>query len=247
MAGTPLLATEALTKRFGGLVAVDSLSFAVQPGEIVGLIGPNGAGKTTTFNLISGLYGLDSGRLLLAGRDITRLGPHHRCHAGIGRTFQVVQPFDEMTVEENVMIGTVFGRPKPLPLGRGREEARRLLDLVGLGPKAGLVTHDLNAIDLKRLEVARALAPSPRLLLLDEVMEGLTQAEAAETIALVKKVRDLGVTVLVIEHVMNTVRDVCDRVVVMHYGRELAAGTYAEVAANAEVIQAYLGEEGEGQ
>ncbi|HEY3314647.1 MAG TPA: ABC transporter ATP-binding protein [Bacillota bacterium] len=241
-----LLAAEALGKRFGGLTAVDGLSFTADEGEILGLIGPNGAGKTTTFNLISGVYPLDSGRLFLGDRDITRLGPHQRCHCGIGRTFQVVQPFEEMTVEENVMIGAIFGRPRPLPQGRAREEARRLLDLVGLASKAGQVTRQLNAVELKRLEMARALAPSPRLLLLDEVMEGLTQAEAAEAITLVRKIRDLGVTVLVIEHVMSTVRDVCDRVIVMHYGRQLAAGTYTEVARDPAVIEAYLGEKDEG-
>ncbi len=240
-----LLAAEALCKRFGGLTAVDALSFTADDGEILGLIGPNGAGKTTTFNLISGVYPPDSGRLVLGGRDLTHLGPHERCHCGVGRTFQVVQPFEEMTVEENVMIGAIFGRPRPLSQNRARQEARRLLELVGLDPKAEQETRSLNAVELKRLEMARALAPAPRLLLLDEVMEGLTKAESDEAVTLVKKVRDLGVTVLLIEHVMSTVRDVCDRVIVMHYGRQLAAGTYAEVAGDPAVIEAYLGEKDE--
>lgn len=238
-----LLEVEALTKRFSGLVAVDRLSFRVEPGEIVGLIGPNGAGKTTTFNLICGLLRPDGGRVLFRSRDVTRWPPHLRCHIGMGRTFQIVQPFDGLTVVENVMVGCCFGAER-LPPARARQKALELCRLVGLGGQEDRVPGDLTLADQKKLEVARALAASPRLLLLDEVMQGLTAVESREACQVVRRVREAGVTVLLIEHVMSTVRDLCDRVVVMHYGRKLVEGTYAEVSSHPEVLAAYLGEEG---
>ena len=237
-----ILSAKGLGRRFGGLAAVSDLSFDVQEGEIFAIIGPNGAGKTTTLNLLSGLLEPSSGSITLEGVDITRLPSHKRCHLGLGRAFQVVQPFPEMTVDDNVMVGALFGGT-----GISASEARRRADaaiaLTNLEDARHTPAEDLNLLQDKRLEVARALATAPRVLLLDEVMAGLRPAEAREAIEVVKRVREDGVTVIFIEHVMPVVRDLADRVLVMDYGRELARGSYAEVTANPKVIEAYLGEE----
>ena len=237
-----ILSAKGLGRRFGGLAAVSDLSFDVQEGEIFAIIGPNGAGKTTTLNLLSGLLEPSSGSITLDGVDITRLPSYKRCHLGLGRAFQVVQPFPEMTVDDNVMVGALFGGT-----GISAAEARRRADaaiaLTSLEDVRHTPAEDLNLLQDKRLEVARALATAPRVLLLDEVMAGLRPAESREAIEVVKRVRDDGVTVIFIEHVMPVVRDLADRVLVMDYGRELARGSYAEVTANPKVIEAYLGEE----
>ncbi|MFA7461489.1 MAG: ABC transporter ATP-binding protein [Trueperaceae bacterium] len=237
-----ILSAKGLSRRFGGLAAVSDLSFDVQEGEIFAIIGPNGAGKTTTLNLLSGLLEPSSGSITLDGVDITRLPSFKRCHLGLGRAFQVVQPFPEMTVDDNVMVGALFGGT-----GISAAEARRRADaaiaLTNLEDVRHTPAEDLNLLQDKRLEVARALATAPRVLLLDEVMAGLRPAESREAIEVVKRVRDDGVTVIFIEHVMPVVRDLADRVLVMDYGRELARGSYAEVTANPKVIEAYLGEE----
>ena len=237
-----ILSAKGLGRRFGGLAAVSDLSFDVQEGEIFAIIGPNGAGKTTTLNLLSGLLEPSSGSITLDGVDITRLPSFKRCHLGLGRAFQVVQPFPEMTVDDNVMVGALFGGT-----GISAAEARRRADaaiaLTNLEDVRHTPAEDLNLLQDKRLEVARALATAPRVLLLDEVMAGLRPAESREAIEVVKRVRDDGVTVIFIEHVMPVVRDLADRVLVMDYGRELARGSYAEVTANPKVIEAYLGEE----
>ncbi|MFA5551986.1 MAG: ABC transporter ATP-binding protein [Trueperaceae bacterium] len=237
-----ILSAKGLGRRFGGLAAVSDLSFDVQEGEIFAIIGPNGAGKTTTLNLLSGLLEPSSGSITLDGVDITRLPSYKRCHLGLGRAFQVVQPFPEMTVDDNVMVGALFGGT-----GISASEARRRADaaiaLTNLEDVRHTPAEDLNLLQDKRLEVARALATAPRVLLLDEVMAGLRPAESREAIEVVKRVRDDGVTVIFIEHVMPVVRDLADRVLVMDYGRELARGSYAEVTANPKVIEAYLGEE----
>ena len=237
-----ILSAKGLGRRFGGLAAVSDLSFDVQEGEIFAIIGPNGAGKTTTLNLLSGLLEPSSGSITLEGVDITRLPSFKRCHLGLGRAFQVVQPFPEMTVDDNVMVGALFGGT-----GISASEARRRADaaiaLTNLEDVRHTPAEDLNLLQDKRLEVARALATAPRVLLLDEVMAGLRPAESREAIEVVKRVRDDGVTVIFIEHVMPVVRDLADRVLVMDYGRELARGSYAEVTANPKVIEAYLGEE----
>ena len=222
-----LLRTSGLAKRFGGLAAVDDVSFEVQRGEIFAIIGPNGAGKTTLLNLISGLLVPTAGSVELEGRDLAGLGTAARCHRGLGRAFQVVQPFPEMTVRENVLVGAMFGKA-----GIGRAEAER---------RADDDAEELTLMEEKRLEIARALATRPTVLLLDEVMAGLRPVEAREAVELVKRLRDEGLTIAFIEHVMPVVRDLADRVLVMNYGRVLTTGSYAEVTQDPRVVEAYLG------
>ena len=236
-----VLSAEGLGRRFGGLAAVSDLSFEVNEGEIFAIIGPNGAGKTTTLNLLSGLLEPTTGRVILDGVDITKLPPYRRCHLGLGRAFQVVQPFPEMTVDDNVMVGALFGGEN-ISAAEARRRADTAIALTNLEAARHTPAEDLNLLQDKRLEVARALATAPRVLLLDEVMAGLRPAEARVAVDLVKSVRDDGVTVIFIEHVMPVVRDLADRVLVMDYGRELARGSYAEVTADPKVIEAYLGE-----
>ncbi len=238
-----LLALSDLTKAFGGLVAVEGLSLDVQEREIFALIGPNGAGKSTTFNLISGLLAPDRGRVLFAGVDITRTPPQDRAHRGIGRTFQLMQPFHDMTVLENVTVGELFGHAIAKSLPAARRDAEAICELVGLTHLRHREVTALGLADLKRLEVARALATHPRLLLLDEVMSGLTPTEARQAIALIRGIREHGVTVLLIDHVMSSVRDLAERVAVLNFGRKIAEGSFAEVAHDPGVIEAYLGEE----
>lgn len=239
-----LLSVENLSKRFGGLNAVSALHFEVERGEIFAIIGPNGAGKTTTLNMVSGLLTPTTGTLSLSGRDITPLSAAERCHLGLGRAFQVVQPFPEMTVEENVRVGAMFGK-----LGVSEREGRylteRALERTGLLRLKDAPAEELTLLQEKRLEIARALATQPNVLLLDEVMAGLRPAEAREAVELVRSVRDEGVTVVFIEHVMPVVRDLADRVLVMNYGQRLTEGTYAEVTSDPEVVAAYLGEDDE--
>ena len=226
-----ILSAKGLGRRFGGLAAVSDLSFDVQEGEIFAIIGPNGAGKTTTLNLLSGLLEPSSGSITLDGVDITRLPSYKRCHLGLGRAFQVVQPFPEMTVDDNVMVGALFGGTG-ISAAEARRRADAAIELTSLEEVRHTPAEDLNLLQDKRLEVARALATAPRVLLLDEVMAGLRPAESREAIEVVKRVRDDGVTVIFIEHVMPVVRDLADRVLVMDYGRELARGSYAEVSSN---------------
>ncbi|WP_152868231.1 ABC transporter ATP-binding protein [Deinococcus terrestris] len=237
-----VLRAEGLSKRFGGLLAVQNVSFSQYDGEILAVIGPNGAGKTTLLNLLSGVYRPTSGRLHLLGRDVSQEPMEARCHAGLGRAFQIVRPFPEMTVHENVTVGALFGK-RGVTLGQARERAYDLLERTGLAAHADKEAHELTLLQDKRLEVARALATGPRVLLLDEVMAGLRPGEAQEAVQLVRSVRDSGVSVLFIEHIMPVVRDLADRVVVMDQGQVLAEGTYREVTANPQVVAAYLGTE----
>ena len=236
-----LLEVSGLVRRFRGLAAVDGLSFSVAEGATVAIIGPNGAGKTTAFNLISGLLRPHAGSIRLAGRDITAAPPYLRTRAGLGRTFQLVQPFHDLDVLGNVMVGSLFGGTEKRGVAAARAAAVGLCELVGLGDRMSAPVSALTIADRKRLELARALATGPRLLLLDELMEGLTPTEEREAVALLGTIRARGVTLLLIEHVMTTVRELSDRVIVMDYGKKLAEGDYATVSRDPAVIAAYLG------
>ena len=239
----PLLELAGVTKRFGGVAALNNVSFQVATGEILGLIGPNGAGKTTLLNCISGVYGLDGGAITFDGRRITGLPPHQVARLGVGRTFQVVKPFASMTVRENAAVGALFGSAEAhLPPKAAFTWADEVLEVVGLAAKAGLTVGSLTIPDRKRLEVARALATRPRLLLLDEVMAGLNPVEVDEALEMVRKVHAGGITIVLIEHVMRVVVGVCDRVIVLHMGQFLAEGTPDQVLQDRRVIEAYLGE-----
>jgi len=235
-----LLEIKGLTKHFGGLVAVSDMTFEIHQGEIVGLIGPNGAGKTTVFNLISGLFPPNEGQVLLAGKDITHLRPYVKSLLGIGRTFQIVRPFENMTVLENVMV-PILARYQDL--NKARTTALTMLKQLGLSDQAFSTPQSLTYAQRKRLEVARAMATKPKILLLDEVLAGLNPVEAAGALPLIRQIRDDGTTIFIIEHVMAALMSLSDRVLVMDQGRLIASGTPSEVTANPRVIKAYLGEE----
>jgi branched-chain amino acid transport system ATP-binding protein len=234
-----LLETEALTVRFGGILANADISIGVNEGEILGLIGPNGAGKSTLFNLVAGTHRPTSGRIRFDGRDITRLAPAARCKLGIARTFQVVKSFETMSVLENVVVGALV---RFTSTRAAREEAYRVLDVTGLTRRAEANARDLTPPEKRRLEVARALATHPKLLLLDEVLTGLTPAEAQKGVELVRKIRNLGVTVVMVEHVMEVVMPLVDRAIVLDLGRVLVEGAPQAVVRDPKVIQAYLGD-----
>ena len=236
-----ILRTRKVTKFFGGLAAVKEVDLEVRRGEIFGLIGPNGAGKTTLFNLISGVYRPDSGTIEFQGRGFARIRrPHQVCQLGIGRTFQVVKPFGNLTVLENVMIG-VFSKIRSAE--QARKEASEVLDWMGMGEKKRMLAKSLTLPDRKRLEFARALATKPDLLLLDEVMAGLTPPEVDETLALIRKIREGGITLFVVEHVMHAIMSLSDRIAILHHGEKIMEGTPQKVARDERVIKAYLGEE----
>lgn len=237
-----ILAVENLSKYFGGLAAVSGLSFSVEKGEILAIIGPNGAGKTTLLHMLSGMLAPSEGKILFQGKDITRLSPQARCHLGLGRAFQVVQPFFEMTVEENVRVGALFGS-LGVSAAQGQRVTEWALEQCGLVNIRDKYAEDLTLMQDKRLEIARALATQPEVLLLDEVMAGLRPAEARDAVALVQRLRDEGITIIFIEHVMPVVRDLADRVLVIDYGQKLAEGSYHDVIQNPQVIEAYLGRE----
>jgi branched-chain amino acid transport system ATP-binding protein len=234
-----LLEVKNLSRRFGGLLANDDVSISVERGEIVGLIGPNGAGKSTLFNLVAGALPPSSGQILFDGEDITALSAPERCLKGIARTFQVVKSFESMSVIENVMVGA-FAHASSAAMARDR--AREVLDFTGLGHRPQALAGELTPPEKRRLEMARALATAPKLLLLDEVMTGLTPTEAQKGVDLVRRIRDTGVTVLMVEHVMEVVMPLVDRAVVLHLGRLLASGTPTEIVRDDAVIGAYLGE-----
>jgi len=235
----PLLQIQNVSRRFGGLVAVGDVSLEVGRGEIVGLIGPNGAGKSTLFNLIAGAIPPSAGTILFDGQDITRLPAPERCRRGIARTFQVVKSFDSMSVVDNVIVGALV---RSANASAARAKANEVLDFAGLSSRAATAAGDLTPPEKRRLEVARALATEPKLLLLDEVLTGLTPFEAQRGVELIRRVRETGVTVLMVEHVMEVVMPLVDRAFVLHLGRELAHGKPTEVVRNEAVLAAYLGD-----
>jgi len=239
MSAAPLLEVRGVTKRFGGLVANDQVSFAVGEGEIVSVIGPNGAGKSTLFNCVTGFYRPNAGNVLFRGRDITRLAAYRICKLGIARTFQIVQVITDMTVLENVMTGAFLRSARA---GAAREKAEEVLRFASLHEKRDAAATSLTIEDKKRLEVSMALATQPRLLMLDESMAGLNPVELRGMIALLRRVRENGVTLVIVEHVMEAVMELSDRVVVISSGRKIVEGPPKEVVVNPQVVQAYLGD-----
>lgn len=238
----PLLEGKRVTRYFGGLAAVQKVDFHVEQGEIVGLIGPNGAGKTTLFNLISGALAPQSGEIWFKGENITGMKPHVICRKGIARTFQLVRVFPNMSVLENVLLGVLFGKSDGCTMGQARAEAEKWLDYVGLSAMKDVPARSLTLANQKRLEVARALATGPELLLLDELMAGLNPTEVAQAMDLVRRIREQGITVFMVEHVMKAIMGICDRIIVLHHGEKIAEGTPQEIATNRTVIEVYLGE-----
>ena len=237
-----ILEAEGLNKHFGGLAAASNVDLDVRQGEILGLIGPNGAGKTTLFNLLSGALKPDSGTIRFKGANVTGLKPHQISRMGIARTFQSVKIFSKMSVFNNVLLGYLFGRGHSTVSSIARRETAEILAFVDLSELQNLRAMDLILANQKRLEVARALATNPDLLLLDEVMAGLTPTEIASAMELVRKIRDRGPTVVMIEHVMKAIMSICDRIVVLHHGEKIAEDTPEAIAKNKTVIEVYLGE-----
>jgi branched-chain amino acid transport system ATP-binding protein len=231
-----------VTRRFEGVVAVDDVSFMLLRGEILGLIGPNGAGKTTLVSLISGTLTPSSGDILFEGRSLVRLPPYRRARLGIGRTFQIMRPFPGLSVLDNVAVGALFGRGGgQAQLARAREQARAQLDFVGLGKNVDQRADELGGPGRKRLELAKALAMKPKVLLCDEVMAGLNQVEIEEVIDVIRKARNEGISILVIEHVIKAIRSLSDRLLVLNHGVKIAEGDPGSVLSNQTVIEAYLG------
>jgi branched-chain amino acid transport system ATP-binding protein len=233
-----MLEVRDLSKSFGGLKAVDQASLDVRQGEIVGLIGPNGAGKTTLFAAIAGFHAPDAGRVAFEGKDITGLAPHRICAAGMVRTFQITQPFAKISVRENIMVGAYF---RTADRKLAEREAEAVAGMVGMTGQLDQMGADLTVAGRKRLELARALATGPRLLLLDEVMAGLNPTEVTEIVQVIREIRNSGITILLIEHVMQAVTSLAERVYVLNQGRMIAEGTPAAIADNPQVIEAYLG------
>ena len=231
-----------LTKHFGGLAAVHQVDFDIDEGEVVGLIGPNGAGKTTLFNLISGSLPTTGGEIRYKGKKITGLKPDQICKRGIARTFQSAKLFAGMSVLENVLAASLFGTKRTISVPDAEREAAELLEFVELSTVREMLTRDLAIAHRKRLEVARALATKPDLLMFDEVMAGLNPTEVAQAMELITKIREKGITIFMIEHVMKAIMNVCDRIIVLHHGSKIAEGTPEEIATSRTVIEVYLGE-----
>jgi len=231
-----------IVKRFGGMIAVNNVDFELRNGEILGLIGPNGAGKTTLFNCISGFLSAEEGTIIFNGKKINKLHPDKICRLGLGRTFQTAKNFPDMSVRENVRMGALFGKR-----GMSYSEADKLTDdtiaFVGLSKYLNMAVADMPLALQKRLEVARALATKPTVVLLDELMAGLNPAEVDEAMALVRMIRDRGITVLIVEHVMKAIMSICDRIIVLHHGELIAEGTPDNISKNPQVIEVYLGGE----
>jgi branched-chain amino acid transport system ATP-binding protein len=235
---TDALVIKGLSKRFGGLRAVQDVSFTAKENETLALIGPNGAGKTTSFHLITGFHRADSGSVLAFGQEVVGLKPHDVCALGLARTFQVAKPFGAMTVLDNVMTGAFL---RDRHVAAAREQAREAIDFVGLTARTNTAAKDLTTIDQRRLEMARALATQPKILLLDEVMAGLNPAEIDQAVALVGKLSARGLTIVIVEHVMRAIMAVARHIVVLDHGQKIAEGSPKEIVENPEVIRAYLG------
>jgi branched-chain amino acid transport system ATP-binding protein len=234
------LEVERVSKAFGGVRAVSDVSFSLEEGEILGVMGPNGSGKTTLFNLITGALAPDGGRIRLRGHEVAGLPPHRIARLGVARTFQLVRPFAGLSALDNVLVGQLYGRNRRAR-SAARAEAARLLDVVGLTAKAEAPAAQLTLVERKRLELARALATSPRLLLLDEFMAGLNPAETAGAITLIRGLQDHGITVLLVEHIVWALMDLSHRILVLSAGEKIAEGTPAAVAVDRAVVDAYLG------
>jgi branched-chain amino acid transport system ATP-binding protein len=238
----PILEGKGVTKYFGGLAAVSNVDFSVEQGEAFGLIGPNGAGKTTLFNLISAALTTKSGTIKFKDQNITGLKPYKICRMGIARTFQTVKVFPDLPALSNVILGLHFGMSPGLSSKDAVREATELLEFVGLSAVKETPAKDLTLANQKRLEVARALATDPELLLLDEMMAGLNPTELAQAMELVARIREKGITIIMIEHVMKAIMNVCERIMVLHHGQKIAEGTPQEIATSKTVIKIYLGE-----
>jgi branched-chain amino acid transport system ATP-binding protein len=238
-----LLQGEKVTVNFGGLTAVSEVDFYADKGEILGLIGPNGAGKTTLFNLISAAIPVKSGKIMFKDKDITGMKPYQVTRLGIARTFQTVKIFGNLSVLDNVRLAALFGNIKKPTGSQATKDAIELLEFVGLSKDVNSPARDLTLANQKRLEMARALATKPELLLLDELMAGLNQTEVAEAMDDIRQVRDRGITIIMIEHVMKAIMNICDRIVVLNYGKKIAEGTPQEIVNSKTVIEVYLGEE----
>jgi branched-chain amino acid transport system ATP-binding protein len=237
-----ILEGEKVTKHFGGLAAVHQVDFDVNQDEVVGLIGPNGAGKTTLFNLISGFLPTTAGEIRYKGTRITGLKPHQICKKGVARTFQSAKLFAGLTVFENALAASLFGTKRGISVPDAEREAWELLEFVELSTVGAMVAKDLPIASRKRLEIARALATKPDLLMFDEVMAGLNPAEVTQGMELITKIRNKGITIFMIEHVMKAIMSVCDRIIVLHHGSKIAEGTPEEIATSRMVVEVYLGE-----
>lgn len=237
-----VLEAKDVTKQFGGLVAVNRVSIHIEEGEILGLIGPNGAGKTTLLNTIAGLDPPTSGSINFLGEATAGFTPEMMCHRGLSRTFQIPRPFPKMTVLENVMVASVFGnRDKKMvdPISH----SRKLLDFVEFSMTEDILSENLNTVQLKRIDLARALASNPKLLLLDELASGLTEGELADLMTIIRKTRKMGITIIMVEHIMHVIMNLCDRLAVLQFGNKIAEGPTQEVARDPKVAEAYLGVE----
>ena len=238
---TILLQVQGVTKRFGGLQALTQVTFDLPKGQILGLIGPNGAGKTTLFNTINGVYHPEEGRILFQGKDVTNKKPYHLAKMGMARTHQIVRPLNELSVRENVMVGACFGHENQ-SLGKAAKIADEVLEFVGISSRTDQLAGSLNVAQKKRLEMARALASHPHLLLLDEVLAGLNPSEIDGMIQMVLDIRAQGITIIMIEHLMKAVMNVSDRIFVLDYGEQIAEGSPNEIVNHPKVIEAYLGD-----